>query len=300
MTNPERKIPIPIDGIILVDKPTGWTSHDCVASVRRLCPRKTKVGHGGTLDPFSTGLLILLVGKATRLAHLFQGMEKAYEGVIRFGEGTDSFDRDGKVLHEGPPPKLTEEEWLAQANGFIGRSMQIPPAFSAKRLGGKRAYELARKGEAPELEPCSVEIFEFDIQPVSETDIRFRVRGSSGTYIRALARDLGERVDSPAHCYELSRTGVGSLKLVQANQMENPFEGAGFIPFDLVELDMPIHRADHREERLVLFGQKIHAPLQLQGHSGFVKVVSPAGRFLALGKLDARQIHPVTVFPETT
>jgi len=287
---------MPADGLILLDKPAGLTSHDCVQRVRRFCPRKTKVGHGGTLDPFSTGLLILLVGKATRLASLLQGMEKRYEGVLRFGIGTDSFDRDGQVVEEGPPPTLTAERWQEIANGFIGKSDQVPPAFSAKRLQGRRAYDLARQGKEPELRPCPVEIFEFSVEPEDPAHLRFTIRCSSGTYIRAIARDLGKKVSSPAHCRRLSRAGVGPFSAEHANTLEDPFSEEGFIPFDQVDLGIPVHRVNFREERLVLFGQKISAPRDLQGFPGPVKVESPSGRFLAVGRLQDRQIQPVSVF----
>ncbi len=286
------------DGLILLDKPTGMTSHDCVREVRRNCPRKFKVGHGGTLDPFCTGLLILLLGKATRLAGFFQGMDKAYEGVIRFGEGTDTYDRDGQVVATGPTPAARSlAEWQEVANGFVGPLLQVPPAFSAKRVGRMRAYEMARQGMTPELEAVPVHIYRFDVSPVDERDLHFRIRCSSGTYVRSVAKDLGERMGSPAHCYQLCRTEVGRFSVQEANALGDPFAASGFIPFDLVDLGFPVHGVNHREERLLLFGHKIPAPTELQGHEGLVKIVSPAERFIALGRLEGRQIQPSLVFP---
>jgi len=292
---PER-----LDGLILLDKPSGKTSHDCVAEVRKLCPRKFKVGHGGTLDPFCTGLLILLLGKATRLAPYLQGMSKAYEGVMRLGEGTDTFDRDGKVVAQGPLPSLTHDQWMEAASAFVGPGLQRPPAFSAKRIGRVRAYELARQGVEPDLEPVSVNIFRFDVSLLSERDLQFTLRCSSGTYVRAVARDLGEKVHSPCHCYQLCRTEVGPFSVHDANRLEDPFAGPGFIPFDAVDLGFPVYRANARDEKLILFGQKIVAPPSLKGCDGFLKIVGPAGRFLAVGRMEARQIQPAVVFPESS
>jgi len=285
------------DGLVLLDKPAGMTSHDCVDALRRLLPRKFKVGHGGTLDPFCTGLLILLLGKATRLAGLFQKMDKTYEGVFRFGIATDSFDRDGQVTETGPVPELDAAGWAQAAGRFVGPQMQMPPAFSAKRVGSRRAYELAREGEVFELQPVPVEVYALEVDPVTETDVHFRMRCSSGTYVRAMARDLGAALGSPAHCFQLCRTAVGPFSVQQANPLDDPFAARGFIPFDAVEAGLPVHAASAREERLLLNGQDIPAPPALYGQGRLVKVVGTDGRFLALGKVAGRQIHPEVVFP---
>jgi tRNA pseudouridine55 synthase len=273
------------------------TSHDCVDAMRRILPRKFKVGHGGTLDPFCTGLLILLLGKATRLAGLFQKMDKTYEGIFRFGAATDSFDRDGKVTETGPPPELDAAGWTQAASRFVGPQMQLPPNFSAKRVGSRRAYELAREGEVFELQPVPVEVYAMTVEPVSPTDVLFRLKCSSGTYVRAIARDLGAALSSPAHCFQLCRTAVGPFSVQEANPLEDPLAARGFVPFDKVEADLPMHSVSPREERLLLNGQDIPAPPPLYGQGRLVKVVGPDGRFLALGKVAGRQIHPQVVFP---
>ncbi len=285
------------DGLILLDKPPQMTSHDCVDALRKLLPRKFKVGHGGTLDPFCTGLLILLLGKGTRLSALFQKMDKSYEGVIRFGTATDSFDCDGKMTETGPLPGLGPAEWQQAANKFVGPQQQIPPAFSAKRLGNRRAYELAREGVAVELQPVNIQVFDFFVEPISESDLRFRLRCSSGTYVRAIARDLGALVKSPAYCLELRRTAVGPFNVKDTNKLEDPFRPPGFISFDAVDLGFPVHSANYREERLLFNGQNIPAPPQMLPQGQVLKIVGPSGRFIAIGKISGRQIHPETVFP---
>ena len=291
----ETREPRP-DGLILLDKPSGLTSHDCVARVRRRCAPKTKVGHSGTLDPFSTGLLILLIGRGTRLAPLLQGMNKAYEGILRFGEGTDTYDRDGRLVATGAVPDLDAEAWQRAANRFVGPLEQVPPDYSAKRVGGQRAYDLARQGLAVTLSPRPVEVYRFEVTPLTERDIGFVLSCSSGTYIRAIARDLGAAVGCPAHCLELRRTSVGPHLLDRANSLESPFEAGGFVPFDEVDLGVPVHRANYLEERLVLHGQRVPAPPGIHGAGAVVKVVGPTGRFVALARSDGRQLQPVTVF----
>lgn len=286
------------DGLVLLDKPPGMTSHDCVAELRKRLPRKYKVGHGGTLDPFCTGLLILLLGKATRLAAFLQGMDKAYEGILRFGQGTDTFDRDGKVTAEGPAPQLSAEQWRQVAGGFVGAALQVPPAYSAKRVGRQRAYELARQGLEPQLEPVKVVILKFDVAAVDGHDVRFSLKCSSGTYVRAIARDVGLKLGSPCHCYQLCRTEVGPFSVNDANGLEDPFAPRGFIPLDAVDLGFPVLRVNVRDEQLILHGHKVAAPPGLRNHAGHVKVIGPAGRYLAVGRMELRQVQPVVVFPE--
>ena len=285
-------------GLILLDKPTGLTSHDCVKEVRKRCPRRTKVGHGGTLDPFSTGLLMILVGKATRLASFFQGMDKVYEGIFKFGVSTDTFDCDGKIAEEGPLPDFPNIDLKKLSDSFIGAQEQVPPSYSAKRIRKQRAYDLARQGEAVVLEPVTISIRELSLEPVAEDRLRFNLRCSSGTYVRALARDIGFRIGSPCHCLALVRKSVGAFSLGSANTLDDCFSPKGFIPFDRIDLDLPAARVDFREERLILNGQDIMAPKEMQGGSGWVKFMSPQEKFLGLGKIDGRTIHPSVVFSE--
>jgi tRNA pseudouridine55 synthase len=283
-------------GLILLDKPAGMTSHDCVKEVRRLCPRHTKVGHGGTLDPFSTGLLMVLVGKATRLASFFQGMSKVYEGVFQFGRATDTFDCDGQVTEEGPLPDWNNADLREIETAFTGPQKQVPPAFSAKRIRKQRAYELARMGESVVLEPVAIEIYSLSLERITEDKVAFSLRCSSGTYVRSIARDVGIHLDSPAHCLALVRKSVGGFTLGSANTLESPFDEKGFIPFDKIDLSLPTVRVDFREERLIMNGQDIIAPKDLSCDDGWVRFLSPKEAFLGLGKVEGRAIHPNIVF----
>lgn len=285
-------------GLILLDKPTGLTSHDCVTEIRKLCPKWMKVGHGGTLDPFSTGLLIILVGKATRLASFFQGMDKVYEGIFKFGVSTDTFDVDGNISVEGALPDFQNINLEEIANSFIGHMRQIPPSFSAKRIGKKRAYDLARQGKAVSLEPVNITIYGFSLEYIAEDRLKFWLKCSSGTYVRAIARDLGEKLNSPCHCLALVRKSVGKFDLLNSNTLDDPFNQKGFIPFDKIDLSISIARVDYREEKLILNGQDITASREIQENSGWVKFVNPKEKFIGLGKIDGRIIHPSIVFPE--
>lgn len=285
-------------GLILLDKPAGMTSHDCVKEVRRLCPRHTKVGHGGTLDPFSTGLLMVLVGKSTRLASFFQGMDKVYDGLFLFGASTDTFDCDGQVVERGPVPDWKKISLNEVESSFVGPQMQVPPSFSAKRIKKQRAYELARMGEAVVLEPVPIEIYGLRLELAAEDRLSFSLRCSSGTYVRSIARDLGEKLGSPCHCLKLVRRSVGSFSLDMANPISEPFSEKGFIPFDRIDLSIPSVRVDHREERLILNGQDIIAPRDIPGDAGWVKFVGPKENFVGLGKVEGRAIHPGIVFHE--
>src|SRR5687767_9987137 len=205
-----------VDGVLLVDKKTGITSHDVVERFRRRAKVK-KAGHTGTLDPLATGLLVLCVGKATRLQAYLMGMEKTYEGTIQFGWATDSYDATGTPVNgeavEQSVEQIDFEPHLAQFRGAIE---QMPPAFSAKKIDGVRAYELARKGEEVKLKVKNVTVYEFTIVAVSASTLKFLVRSSAGTYMRSLAHDLGQAIGIPAHLKDLRRTAIGNFNVAQS------------------------------------------------------------------------------------
>lgn len=211
------------DGVLLVDKKTGLTSHDVVERFRRRTKVK-KAGHTGTLDPLATGLLVLCVGKATRLQAYLMGMEKTYEGTIQFGWATDSYDAAGTPASEEIEQDVTNINFEPYIMKFRGEIEQMPPAFSAKKIDGVRAYELARKGEEVKLQPKRVTIYEFTVLGVEGSRLRFRVRSSAGTYMRSIAHDLGQAIGVPAHLKELRRTAIGNFKIDQSIAFDRMME----------------------------------------------------------------------------
>ena len=220
MTSDTTNIPPQPDGILLVDKPQDWTSHDVVNFLRRRFHLK-KTGHCGTLDPFATGLLVLLVGKATRLQDQLMGCDKTYSGIIRLGVETDSQDRTGEITatHE-IPTDLTLARLQQVADTFLGEQLQTPPMHSALKLNGQPLYKLARKGQTVEREPRPITIRSFHLLSYQDAEIIFVVRCSKGTYVRTLASDFGARLGCGAHLKELRREASGSFRVSQAATVE--------------------------------------------------------------------------------
>lgn len=203
------------NALILIDKPIDWTSFDVVAKVRRLL-RIKKVGHTGTLDPLATGLLILCLGKATKLADRIQAGEKEYSGIIRLGATTTTDDSEGTVVTTFPYEHLSETAIREAADSFIGESLQKPPMFSARKVGGQRLYKLARRGEQVEVAPRAIQIRAFEITQIDLPDIHVRITCSKGTYIRSIARDFGSRLGSGAYLAELRRDRSGNFHVGDA------------------------------------------------------------------------------------
>jgi tRNA pseudouridine55 synthase len=201
--------------VLLLDKPLTWTSFDVVRKVKNTL-RPRKIGHAGTLDPLATGLLILCTGKKTKEIDLIQAQEKEYEGTFRLGQTTPSFDLETPVDAEQPYAHLTEAEIQAAVATFVGEIEQVPPVFSAVKVDGQRAYELARKGEEAVIKSKTVTIKSFELTRVALPDIDFRVVCSKGTYIRSLARDLGAALGCGAHLTRLVRTRIGEYRLADA------------------------------------------------------------------------------------
>jgi tRNA pseudouridine55 synthase len=215
---PRTPQPLPYDGILVVDKPRGKTSHDVVEAVRRLVGFRG-IGHFGTLDPLATGVLVLALGRATRLARFYSGRRKRYACAVRFGFSTDTYDADGEPLGPDTAPALNPKELEEYAARFLGKIKQTPPSFSAKKIHGRPAHELARKNKPVKLEPVEVEVYEFRLTNVEGSIARFVVECGAGTYIRSLAHDLGALQGSGAHLAEIKRTAVGEFTLDQAGQL---------------------------------------------------------------------------------
>jgi tRNA pseudouridine55 synthase len=217
--------PPPFDGILVVDKPRGKTSHDVVEAVRRLVGFR-QIGHLGTLDPQATGVLVLALGRATRLARFYAGRRKRYTCAVRFGFATDTYDADGEAVSADSAPVLDSSQIEALAATFMGKTQQTPPAFSAKKIHGKPAHELARKHKTVELKPVEVEVFEFRLVNVEGSTARFVVECGSGTYIRSLAHDMGKLHGAGAHLAEITRTAVGEFTLDHAVPLTELIEDA--------------------------------------------------------------------------
>ena len=211
-----------MNGVIIVDKPAGWTSHDVVNRMRRILGQRS-IGHLGTLDPLATGVLPLVVGSFTRLAQFYTASEKTYEGVIRFGFSTTTYDADGDPIPAQPDRSavgLDFSQLQHLAAQFVGMIEQTPPPFSAKKIHGVPAYKLARKNKEVNLKPVQVEVKEFAIAPLEADCAHFRARVSSGTYMRSIAHELGQRLGCGAHLASLRRNGVAEFDISQAHTLE--------------------------------------------------------------------------------
>jgi tRNA pseudouridine55 synthase len=209
-----------LDGALLVDKPAGPTSHDVVDVIRRRFGIK-KVGHCGTLDPNATGLLIIVLGRGTKLSEKLMSSDKVYEGAIKFGETTNSYDADGELAGSLPVPPLTLDQLNEMAGEFVGDLMQTPPMVSAVKKGGVPLYKLARKGVEVPREPKLIHIYSFHFTTYEEPLGRFRIACTKGTYVRSLAHDLGQKVGCGAHLAELRRVSSGKFDVADAASLDH-------------------------------------------------------------------------------
>lgn len=294
-------------GLLLVDKRPGGTSHDVVRSARRALGER-KIGHCGTLDPNATGLLLLTVGRSTRLTRFLIGAPKVYEGEIRFGVATDTYDAAGKVMRESDTADLTHEEVVQAMSGFEGRQHQLPPSYSAKKIGGRKYYELARRGEEFERQGKDVEIFEFEatgpLGPSESRRIPFRLSCSTGAYARSLAHDLGEKLGCGAHLAALRRLRIGTFEVEEAldsQRLEAVERGAepladadlgnAWVPFDDIPLPFPHVAMDATQERRIAHGQSVLTPGSEAEEGDWVQLTDHRGRFLAVGAVAERIGH---------
>lgn len=214
-----------MDGALLFDKPILWTSHDAVDHLRRRTGLR-RIGHAGSLDPMATGLLVLLLGGATRRCEEFMGLEKTYQGVITLGVRTDTLDLEGRVACQSAV-SVSEAEVRRTAASFVGDIEQVPPAYSAIKVGGRKLYAMARSGQEVRPEPRRVTVRSFEVLDYREPDIVFRLVCSKGTYVRSLAAELGEKLGCGAVLSALSRCNIGPYSLSNALRVEDLRQGAG-------------------------------------------------------------------------
>ena len=296
----------PIDGVVLIDKIPGITSHDVVERFRRRSHVK-KVGHTGTLDPLATGLLVLCVGKATRLQAYLMGMEKIYEGVIQFGWATDSYDASGAPAGEMHEVNVEHIDFAPLVAKFLGEIEQMPPQFSAKKVQGVRAYELARKGETAALTPKRVTVYEFQILGVNGSTVRFRVRSSAGTYVRSLAHELGAAAGVPAHLKELRRTSIGKFRIDDSlpfDRIDNAselFNPPHFQPLPEVDLPLEKLRIDWAQQGKMMRGQGVIMTPAVRVQKGdLLALGNPHDQLVAIGEVVnvLREGGPVEVRPK--
>lgn len=264
---PRKPQPAPIDGALIVDKPQGRTSHDAVEAVRRVLGFR-QIGHLGTLDPLATGVLVLLLGRATRLARFYSDRRKRYTTSFRFGFATDTYDADGGPLGPDMAPSLERAEIERLAAARVGRFAQTPPPFSAKKIHGRPAHELARKHKPVELKPVEVEVYQFRLDEVAGSLAKFSIECAAGTYIRSLAHEMGATLGCGAHLAEIVRTAVGEFTLDQAVNLEE-FERAAaggdaarfVLPIESLLPELPSTTVLPVIERRVRHGAKFNVPL---------------------------------------
>ena len=294
-----------MDGLIVIDKPIGPTSHDVVARMRRVL-RERRIGHTGTLDPLATGVLPLVIGRATRLARFLSGSDKVYEAVVRLGFATDTGDAEGTPL--GPPsagPLPTRPLIDEALNAFRGRFQQTPPAFSAKKVAGQRSYDLARARHAPgtSLAPVAVTANDLTLVALDGDLVSLTLTCSAGFYVRALARDLGERIGIGAHLVALRRTRAGELTLDQAVTLESAERdpaaaAAHVVPLSRMLPHLPAITLDADAVRRTVQGRDLEASGVGSRESRFVRLLDESGDLIAIAEPSAARaglLHPFVV-----
>lgn len=304
-----------MNGVLIIDKPAGLTSHDVVARARRILHER-RIGHTGTLDPFATGVLVILLGRATRLAQFLSGVDKEYEAIIRLGYSTDTGDFTGSPL-PGPrakPEAFTEQKMEEALNSLRGDIDQVPPMYSAKKVEGKKLYELARRGEQVERKPMRVCIYDFEaIKPGGHLikdnldgtfDFHTRVSCSSGTYVRTLAEDFGKRLEVGAHLAELRRTRVGDFSIDQAitlDQLKIHFGeesiGAVLLPPGAALSQLPFVHLTPDEVRRANHGREVRVAESSWNDGEDVRMCDGDNELVAVGRYDAntKSLHPRVV-----
>jgi len=286
-------------GILPVDKPEGPTSHDVVAAARRAL-RIRRIGHTGTLDPFASGLLLLCLGPATRLAEYLTPLPKTYRATMRLGEATDTDDRTGEVIHRSDGWRALDADRIRAAlDAQTGVLQQVPPRFSAKKVGGERAYAAARRGEDVERRPSTVTVHRMEVLRIDASEVEFEVECSSGTYIRAIARDAGEALGVGAHLLTLRRTGNGSFRAADAVPVdrladEDRVRDALVSPAAALA-HLPQVRVDAEGAAAVGQGRAFATAVDVPAGEP-IAVLAANGDLVAVGEVRSGLLHPRKVF----
>lgn len=291
-----------MDGALVLDKPAGITSHDAVLAARRLFAEQ-RIGHLGTLDPFASGVLVLLLGRATRLARFYQDRDKSYSGTIRFGFPTTTYDLEGEAATPDCAPVLDETELHSLFREFLGKRLQQPPPYSAKKVSGVPAYRLARKGQAVSLEAVPVTIHELELVAIEGPCVRFRTRVSAGAYIRSLAHELGQRLGVGGHLTALRRTAVGEFEESSAIPLASLEEAirketSPVIPPERLLVDLPAITLRKEQTVRTLHGRDV----AIACDRNRAKLLDEEGHLIAVAERAGLDLfHPVVVLrdPQT-
>jgi tRNA pseudouridine55 synthase len=301
-----------VSGVLVVDKPIGLTSHDVVQIIRRGTGIR-RAGHTGTLDPRASGVLVVLIGPAVRLSEYVSASDKRYQATIRLGSSTDTYDSEGTVISRAPVDNITEDRFYEILQTFVGEIEQVPPPYSAVKIKGKKAYELSREGEMPDLEPRKIQVYSLDILEWAPPEVVIDVYCSSGTYVRSLANDLGKALGTGAYLIGLRRTKSGRFTLrdaVPLRRLKESFDAGDWyrylIPAADALGDWPGVELDADMVELVRHGHRIPAEPDmnddiLKEGKGWARGISQQGDLVALLEFDpaAREWQPRKVFFQT-
>ncbi len=289
--------------MIVVDKPVGWTSHDAVAKLRKLANTR-RVGHLGTLDPIATGVLPLVVGRATRLAQFYARADKIYDAVVRFGYSTDSYDAEGEPSSPVTEPAIDRERLERELARFRGVIQQMPPPISAKKIGGVPAYRLVRKNVPVDLKPVEVTVYSLELMELQGPEARILVHCSAGTYLRTVAHDLGQAIGCGAHLKTLRRTASGEFTLDQARTIDELAAlaregrlGEALIPAAKLLPDFPSEIVDPVTAGYIRQGRDFRvSPFRVRQGTRYVKALNQEGELIAIGEAKLPNLyHPMLV-----
>lgn len=278
-----------VSGVLVIDKPIGLTSHDVVQIIRRGTGIR-RAGHTGTLDPRASGVLVVLIGPAVRLSEYVSASDKRYQATIRLGSSTNTYDAEGVVTSQAPVDHITEDKFNEILQTFVGEIEQVPPPYSAVKVKGKRAYEIAREGEAVDLEPRKIQVYSLDILEWAPPEVVIDVYCSSGTYVRSLANDLGKALGTGAYLIGLRRTKSGRFTLrdaVPLRKLKEAFDAGDWYKFLIPAADAlgdwPMVELDADQVELVRHGHRVAAET---GAKGWARGISQQGDLVALLELD--------------